>query len=203
MQTHEEHHDEGRLTKSPRSGSRTVQFTPSEAREAFLDFHQQEYLNVVAFLMITGAVRQDAEDAAQEAFLDAWRLANRPGGWETIDTPRGWIRKVALRKYNRLQKEGSLKRRIVTELTEIIPIDHTPDHGELTVQTEFVRAVIRELDPDTRIVMAYHIDGFRPAEIARQLSVDSQRIRDLIKKGRKDLKARLIALRGHNERQGK
>lgn len=203
MQTHEEHHDEGRSATSPRSGSRTVQFTPSEAREAFLDFHQHEYLNVVAFLMINGAVRQDAEDAAQEAFLDAWQLANRPGGWETIDTPRGWIRKVALRKYYRLQKEGSLKRRIVTELTEIIPIDKAPDHGELAVQTEFVRAVIRELDPDTRIVMAYHIDGFRPAEIARQLSVDAQRIRDLIKKGRKVLKARLIALRGHNERQGK
>jgi RNA polymerase sigma factor (sigma-70 family) len=180
-----------------------VQFTPAEAREAFLDFLQQEYRLVAAFLMICGAMRQDAEDAAQEAFLDAWRLANRPGGWETIDAPRGWIRKVALRKYYRLQKEGSLSRRIVKELTEIIPIDPAPDHGELTVQTEFVRAVIRELDPDTRIVMAYQIDGFRPAEIARQLGVDSQRIRDLIKKGRKDLKARLIALRGRDGRQGK
>lgn len=203
MQTHEEHYDEGRPTTPPRSGSRTVQFTPSEAREAFLDFHQQEFHLVVAFLMIYGAVRQDAEDAAQEAFVDAWRLTNRPGGWETIDAPRGWIRKIALRKYYRLQKEGSLSRRIVTELTEIIPRDQAPDHGELTVQTEFVRAVIRELDPDTRIVMAYHIDGFRSAEIARQLGVDSQRIRDLLKKGRKALKARLIALRGNDGRQGK
>ncbi len=196
MTPHEGYRGDDRPLQPSWSGSRTVQFNPTEARKEYLDLHEQEYRPVVAFLMTCGAVIQDAEDAAQEAFLDLWRLTQRPGGWEGIETPRGWIRRVALRKYYRFQKEGGL--RVVMDLTDAYPLDGRDDHSELTVQTEFVRATLRELDADTRIVMAFLIDGFKSAEIARLVGTTDQKVRDLIKKGRKALRTELVALKKNN-----
>jgi RNA polymerase sigma factor (sigma-70 family) len=179
-----------------RAASRTVQFTPTEARAAYLDFHQQEFSLVVSFVMTCGAVREDAEDAAQDAFIDLWRLTEQPGGWECIESPRGWIRKVALRKYYRIQKEGSLKNDVVVrELTASLPRHKISDHAELTVMTEFVRSALRDLDLDTRVVMAFTLDDFQPIDIARILNVSDQKIRDQIKKGRRILRVALAPLR--------
>jgi RNA polymerase sigma-70 factor (ECF subfamily) len=198
MTPHEGYSGGDRPLQPSWSGSRTVQFNPGEARKAYLDMHEREYRAVVAFLMTCGAVIQDAEDSTQEAFLDLWRLTQRPGGWESIEMPRGWIRRVALRKYYRFQKEGGLRGRVVMDLTDTYPLDERDDHSELTVQTEFVRAILRELDADTRIVMAFLIDGFKSAEIARQVGTTDQKVRDLIKKGRKTLRTELVALRKNN-----
>lgn len=188
---------QGDATPQPRmSTSRTVRLKPAKARAAFLDFHQQEYLRVIAFMMTSCLVAQDAEDAVQEAFIDLWRTTQRPGGWESIESPRGWIRTVALRKHYRIiesQKARGIRVPVVADLTE-------PIHSTITVETEFVRSCLRQLDPDTRIVMAFLVDGFKLAEVARHLNISDQKARDLAKKGRKALKVGLVALSGSNGR---
>lgn len=202
MQSSDEYFRDERFTQSSSHLSGTTQLHPAAIRKSFLDFHQREYAPVIAFLVKCGAMFHDAEDAAQEAFLEAWRLTETPGQWETVEEPRGWIRTVALRKYYRIHREGGrLRSRAVEQITEVIPRDLPLDHGELTIQTEFVRAILRELDADTRVVMAFHIDGFKSAEIARHLGVSSQKIRDLTKKGRKALKEGLLPLRECDGRQ--
>lgn len=192
--------DEG-LTRSFAGGPRTDYFNPTAAREAFLDFHQQEYIPVIVFLVKYGARREDAEDAAQEAFIEAWRLTQQPGEWEKIARPRGWIRTVAIRKYQRrygrsFQPESSY----TAETTDTSASFSTIDHGELTAQTEYVRDILRCLDWETRVVMAFHVDGFKPTEIAAQLNMNSQKVRDLTKKGRRALKTGVDALREQDRR---
>lgn len=186
------------------SGPITVPYAPEAVREALLDFFQREHAGVIAFLMTYGAIRQDAEDAAQEAFADAWVLTTHPGDWERIAYPRAWIRTVALRKYHR--PAGRRKR--VKEILTSAPLDRaggagTVDHGELAAQTEFVRSILRDLAPDVRAVMAYHVDGFPSVQIACHLNMTDQQVRDLTKKGRRALKAGLGALMERGGRQSR
>lgn len=180
--------------------ARVAHLRPAEARESFLDFLQREHIRVIVFLMACGATYADAEDAVQEAFIDAWRLTQKPGGWESLDEPRGWIRTVALRKYYHICRESIRRTRVVTQITQYIPRIAPVEHSELTIQAEYIRSILRELDPETRAVMAFHIDRFTSAEIARELKISSQKARDLTKKGRKALKAGLIALREQDKR---
>jgi DNA-directed RNA polymerase specialized sigma24 family protein len=82
-----------------------------------------------------------------------------------------------------------------------VPVAEVPetqdwrDHADLTTQGMFVLAELRRLDKDTRTVMAFYIDGFTSVEIARQLKITDQKVRDLVKKGRKTLARRLSPLR--------
>jgi len=45
----------------------------AQMRADFVDFYDREYLAVIRFVMRCGASRQDAEDAAQDAFVAAWK----------------------------------------------------------------------------------------------------------------------------------
>lgn len=161
-------------------------------RAAFLDLWQSDYDSVVRFLMRSGARAEAAQDAAQDAFVDAWSLVTRPGEWEKIDNPRAWIRTVALRKYRR---PPGPRRRPPTVLVPEVPDREWTDHAELTTTTMFVLTELRSLDEDTRTVMSFHMDGFTSVEISRQLGMTDQKVRDLIKKGRKILARRLASLR--------
>lgn len=57
----------------------------------FDTFYRETAPSLVMFLMKLGAGRQEAEDAAQEAMLRAYRA------WLTIEYPHAWVRVVAWR----------------------------------------------------------------------------------------------------------
>jgi predicted RNA polymerase sigma factor len=63
-------------------------------RNEFEDFYQASYGRVVALLLAVLGNRQEAEDAAQEAFTRA--LARWPR-LSTYEVPEAWVRQVALR----------------------------------------------------------------------------------------------------------
>ena len=100
------------LTRCPRRAGRgsaddtpvpgaafAVQGKTAGTQAPFIEFYDREYHLLVRFMMNCGASLTAAEDAAQEAFLDAWKLMSVPGKWAVIDDPRGWILAAALRKY--------------------------------------------------------------------------------------------------------
>jgi RNA polymerase sigma factor (sigma-70 family) len=184
------------------SESADDQIQIQNARAAFLDFFQAEYEGVIAFLIKYGAIHQDAEDAAQDAFVDAWSLTTQPGAWERIARPRGWIRVVALRKYHR--PTGQRRRMpgiLVAEVPENPRGITSVAHDELTVETEFVRSILRDLAADVRAALVFHMDGFSSVEIAHQLGMTDQRVRDLIKTGRRILRTGLVVLREGDRRR--
>jgi RNA polymerase sigma factor (sigma-70 family) len=163
-------------------------------RGVILDLYANEYHQVMRFLMGCSASEEDAQDATQEAFLQIWIAAKTPGAWEKIQGARGWIRSVA---YKLLLRPPGPRRRLLTSPMADVPDMPVPtlDPAELTAQTRWVLHTLQTLEQETRLVMAFHMDGFSSVEIARHLGVDDQKVRDLLKKARKILSARLAAAR--------
>jgi DNA-directed RNA polymerase specialized sigma24 family protein len=174
-------------------------------RGAFLNLYDQEYLPVVRFVMRLGASLQDAEDAVQEAFTEAWAsLTPQPEKWSEIHEPRGWIRTIAKRKYQR--PPGSRRRPLPVPVRELDEVRESPSHAEtrhdeLTLETLYVLDAMRMLDPLPQAVLAFHMDGFSAPEIAIHLGLrDDQEARDLLKKARKTLARELARSRDQERR---
>jgi len=177
---------------APALGSRPVADPAKmvEMRADFIEFFDREYVYVVRFVMRCGpASLHAAEDAAQEAFVDAWSLAVTPGKWSDVVDPQAWIRTVALNKYRR--PPGPRRRPV------IVPIPDLPEtpQPDLTHENLLVLEALRSLDGQARAVMAFHLDGFPGPAIAAQLGITDQQARDLLKKARKILAADLAGTR--------
>lgn len=191
----EEQRENDQIAASSYQTSRILHLRPEDARQAVLDLWQREYERTVGLLTLYSKNSRDAEDAVAAAFVEAWALTSVPGGWERIRKPRAWIQKVAFRKYGELRKRRSGEVELTSELTEVMSCRSAADPSALTTETELVRTILLRLDPETRLVMAYHIiEGYRPIDIARVLGEDPQKIRDLFKKGRSKLVAELSAM---------
>ena len=162
-------------------------------RDRFFDFFDAELVPVVRFLMRCGANLHDAEDAAQEAFTDAWVLMGREGKWAEVAEPRGWIRKVALRKYQR--PPGRRRRLQTVPVADMFELrHHDVGKDDVAAETLVVLDTLRRLDPPLPTVMAFHLNGFSAVEIGAQLGMTAQHVRDLIKKARRVLRRELAGI---------
>jgi RNA polymerase sigma factor (sigma-70 family) len=171
--------------------------TMEAMREDFLDFLSAEYYRVVRLVMRDGASLADAQDAAQEAFLQGWRQV-KGGRWNEITHQGAWIRKVALREHR-----GRYRARTEVELgPDVNCSDPGPGHAELTGQARDVVALLQRLSPDCRAVIAFDLDDIPTVEIAAALDITEQKVRDLRKKARRQLTGHLRAL-DHCERRSK
>lgn len=167
-----------------------------EMRAEWTDFFDTHHDRVVRFMMHVGASRYDAQDAAQEAFTESWELMSRdPGAWRAINGKAAWIRTTALRRLAR--PPGSRRRPLITADGTIADRPDTGlDHAELTAQTQAVLQALRQLDSESRAVMAFSFDGFTTAETADALNKTQQQVRDVKKKARINLKRQLSTSEG-------
>ncbi|MYV97002.1 sigma-70 family RNA polymerase sigma factor [Streptomyces sp. SID3343] len=179
---------------SGRDASETV-------RADFIAFTDNEYDAVVAHLRMRGAHVDHAADAAQEAFLELWDHMMRVGGWGSIVYPRSRIRAVAWNNY--LRPPGQRRRQPhVVPVARMPPeaVTH-PDHaGEVALARTLVWCLSR-CDEQVRAVMAFQIQEFRAAETAAALGTSEQKVRDLLKKGRAQLKRALGEVPGSRQEQ--
>ena len=85
-----------RLSTAPDSGSLV------HVRAEWISFYDDHYHRVVRFIMHAGASPADAQDAAQEAFTESWKLmTSNPAAWQAVDRKAGWVRTTALRRLTR------------------------------------------------------------------------------------------------------
>ena len=172
-------------------------------REELLDLCEREYAQLVRFVMRAGADLQQAEDAVQDAFLVAWRHQARIDAWERIGNHAAWLRTVALHSYWRPpgRKRRNRDDRVITEtlvgtLPEAAAQPMSVDQIELSAQAMAVREALRALPRGQQILMAFLLDGYTVAETARELDMDEQKARDLVRKARRTLKKQLSPLSG-------
>jgi RNA polymerase sigma factor (sigma-70 family) len=153
--------------------------------------YARELSSLVWFVMSLGADAHRAADVAQSAFAEAF------AAWDRIQHPTAWLRRVAGRLYYR---------HLVTQETSV---EDVPDRQgplsaasvvELHDEARRVLTALADLPPKQRQVMAWTIDGFSPAEIARELDVDPATVRQSLAKARKNLKQQLGIAGGEHGR---
>jgi RNA polymerase sigma factor (sigma-70 family) len=150
----------------------------------FEDFYISERDHLVSFICKHGARLDDAWDIAHETFVKALRL------WEGIRNPRAWIRRVASRAYIEQQTKSA------TDLQAAFRADwlHRPQIVNFLLRDEWERVheALASLPLRQRQVMAWHLDGYRPAEIAEELNVDAALVRSNLRHARNKLKEILL-----------
>lgn len=115
--------------------------------------------------------RQLAEDATQQAFLQAWRAAST---FDSDKDPAPWLATITRRVAIDMQRSAA--RRPATSL-EITSADEPalvslPPSAEAVWETWQVRAAIDSLQPEEReVIRLQHIEGHSQSEIAAQLGL--------------------------------
>jgi len=140
----------------------------------------------------------DAQDVAQETFIEAYRSLSSLR--EPVAFP-GWLHTIACRQCSRWHRSRSsalademseLERRAdLTPQDALLP-DEALDRQELRDQ---VMATIRSLPSHLReAITFYYIDGLSYEDIGRFLSVPPSTVKGRLQSGRKRLKERMLTM---------
>jgi RNA polymerase sigma factor (sigma-70 family) len=146
----------------------------------FTEFFRAEHKKLIRFVMTMGVGSDEAAEIAQVALVKAFQH------WGAIGNPRAWVRRTAA---NELIGARQAARREVPQETmpeREVPIS-TALAVELSEEGRRVVAALATLPPRQREVMAWIIDGFSAAEIARELGVTPDSARQNYAKARKNL----------------
>ncbi|MFE5924145.1 RNA polymerase sigma factor [Streptomyces sp. NPDC056468] len=137
-------------------------------------------------LVILGAPKEEAADAVQDALTNLLRC------WRTVTHPKAWCHTAAFRHY--LRSNARLDDG-VRKAQQDFQQRRNGDHHALGSQYEewdfVIDFVDRHLTGAQRLVMAWHIDGYEPHEIARELNKDPQTVRSHLRHARNKLAAAL------------
>jgi RNA polymerase sigma-70 factor (ECF subfamily) len=132
-----------------------------------------------------------AEEAAQQAFLNAWRAAN------TLDEEREmapWLATIARRAAIDLQRSES--RRRADPIESVAPADPAlttqPESAEALHGIWEVRRALDELPPDEQeVIRLQHFEELTHTEIAERLQVPAGTVKSRSFRAHKRLAARL------------
>ncbi|MGW4244935.1 RNA polymerase sigma factor [Nocardia sp. NPDC004722] len=147
--------------------------------ESFNDFYRLNFRSLINFLIHDGAQAADALDIAQETMLDAWKA------WSGIRHPKTWVRIVAERKL--IRRKTSVPENPVAELPESAPaLRDGVDISAWEERHDELKA-LAALPFRQRQVMAWHLDGYKDAEIADHLQISTDAVRANLMKARRNL----------------
>ncbi|MCX5380354.1 RNA polymerase sigma factor [Streptomyces sp. NBC_00091] len=184
------------VTESPttafEAGPQQRRPTVRMLRDDFDTLYIKEMRAVTVHLMYRGATAYEAADAVHEAFIELL-----PDRWRTIAHPRAYLRTVAWTKYLRQAHHRES------------PEDPVPDRPGgtcpvreviLTETQQRILAAVQQLPPAQREVIAWQLDEFEYAEIARFTGKKETALRTNAKRGRERLKVLLdLARTGRSE----
>lgn len=150
------------------------------------ELFRDDYGPLVAFLRKSGFGRDQAEDAASEAMTCAYE------SWSQIESPRAWVRTVAYRiacsQAKRAHEEapralaGGWVTSIQDDIDDIDVVEAAEERDELL-------GLLQQLPGQQRLVMAWHLDGFRTKEISEGLGMPPATVRSTLRHARNRLKA--------------
>jgi RNA polymerase sigma factor (sigma-70 family) len=136
---------------------------------------------------------QHAEDAAQEAFMDAWA---RLQDLRDPDAFPGWFRRIVqTRCHRRLRRKG-----VPTASMEAAANARDPEPSALaTVEAQeaslLVRQSLRSLPEDDRILLVlFHLDEYSYRQIATFLELTPSTVDNRLRAARRKLKERMSAM---------
>ena len=176
-------------------GLQTVQ--PAEEFRVILSEYQDRVYNQ-AYRMLGN--QEDAEEAAQDIFLNVYKSLEQFRGESKVST---WIYRIASNVcISRLRKK-QLDMKSMNEplddngtTVEDFIADHSPDPGsqlESAETADMIRAKVQELPPDWAMAISlYHFDDLSYDEIAEVMSIPKATVATYIFRGRKQLARELM-----------
>jgi len=167
------------VTVGPEAGAAPVA-SGGPRNVEFAQFFRAEHSKLIRFVMAAGAGGDEAAEIAQVTFVKAFE------SWDVIRVPRAWIRRVAVNELTAARQAARRQTPHATLPDAPVPVS-TALAVELTEEARQVLAALRELPPRQRQVMAWIIDGFGATEIARELGVSPESVRQSYAKARKNL----------------
>jgi RNA polymerase sigma-70 factor (ECF subfamily) len=145
---------------------------------------------LVRSLTVYAGSRQAAEEAVQEAFVQAYLRWDRVRAY---DNPEAWIRRVAI---NRLSNTRRSRRRGRAAVSRLDVDGMAPAPGE-PFEPEIARA-IRALSDKQRLAVAlYYLEDLSIAEVARAMNVSGGAVAQHLDRARASLRQ---TLRSQDER---
>ncbi|MFC0436735.1 RNA polymerase sigma factor [Kutzneria buriramensis] len=150
---------------------------PDTTAEEFAGFYRATTKPLAAFLLKLGATLPEAADIAQDTMAKAFQQ------WHSIEHPKAWAHRVASREFIRLRVNGRES-----------PVDPLPAgpllRGDEVAGWELRHDLIRGMDllsPRQRQVIAWKLAGYEPAEIAEELGLTGDAVRQHLLRARRTL----------------
>lgn len=140
--------------------------------------YDASYRRLVGQLYAVCGNRGDAEDAVQEAFVQAVYHRRR---FLEMDRPEAWLRTVALNRIRKGWRRRALVRRVLSQSSAAAPDDGfglDPDHVALVAALGRLTPVLRET-----FVLHYVID-LPVATVASELNVAEGTVKARLSRGR-------------------
>ncbi len=140
--------------------------------------------------------RELAEEATQQAFVQAWRGAASFEGAKPLGP---WLATIARRVAIDIHRREA---RRATSAIDEVPADHgalitLPPSADVIHDAWAVRAAIDDLPPDEHeVVRLQHLEGFSHSEIAERLGVPLGTVKSRAFRAHRRLASRLGHLRG-------
>ncbi len=147
--------------------------------------------------------QQEAEDAAQEVFVKAYRNLGKFRGQSSFFT---WLYRIAVNNiYTQARKSArrwEIQRQVFRENTGISnPGPKTPE--ELAVAGELqdmVRAAITQLDPRFRqVLILKEIEGMEVGMVAEMLNLPAGTVKSRLFRAREDMRSILVKMQGFSK----
>jgi RNA polymerase sigma-70 factor, ECF subfamily len=159
----------------------------SEARGLF-EVVFEEHFDAVLRFALARAEPEAAKDVTAETFLAAWRSFD-----DLPAQPRGWLLAVCRRKladhYRAAGRRGGLAEVLAAE-----PTPTEPDHGEVVVERDRVRAAFARLRPaDQELLRLLAWDGLTHREAAEVLGCGPAALSVRLHRARRRLREALAA----------
>jgi RNA polymerase sigma-70 factor (ECF subfamily) len=159
---------------------------------AFDGLVERHYPRVYRVLCRLLGRAEDAEDAAQEVMIAAWRNLPRFRGEAAFTT---WLHAVTLRRGISSARRW-LRRRTVPleegEVHAVDPADGPERAAERHEEAERLRAALSRLPEQQRLVaMLYYYGEASCREIAEELGVEESTVRGQLRRAREGLRKRL------------
>ncbi|MYU22360.1 sigma-70 family RNA polymerase sigma factor [Streptomyces sp. SID8352] len=157
---------------------------PAVRPRDFETFFAASHGGLLARLIMLSGSREDAEDALQESFVEAYRVWERVGGYEL---PEAWVYRAAVQ---RLWKTARKRRRGRERLPDLpVPVLAGP---EQSAEAREVLRLLAALPPRQRITMVlYCLHGWSQAEIAEALRMTRGGVAANVSKARGTLREAL------------
>ncbi len=135
-----------------------------------------------------------AQDAAQEAFIEAYRCL--PGLREPQAFP-GWFKRIVFKHCDRLTRGKLHSLQTPLDATLDLSVD-TPGPVEVVERQETQALVLQAVqglpEQERQVIALYYIDGYSQNEIADFLEVPATTIKSRLHASRKRLKERMFAM---------